>query len=431
LWEDNTMLAKTLREVLEKNKDKYIEALRGFVECNTQVIGHGIKGGNEANGQVFIEKILNDMGAKVERNQMRDEVIREAIRLHEEGNPGHAYENRYNLIATVEGTENGKSMIFNGHIDTMPIVEPESWIIDPYKPRVIDGKLYGRGACDCKGGLMGSIMALQLIKDAGMEPPGDVIIMSVVDEEGGGNGTVEAMMDGYRADAAIVTEPTGNHIQIAHVGFVLMEIKVVGKSLHSAELWNGVNAIEKAMYLIEGMKAVEYKWMTHYRNGLVPPPTLNIGVINGGKESSVVPEECSVKVCIHYPPRTMTKELVVKEFKEAMAERADGDAWLKEHPPEIYVYQQGNAYQIGDDEALVGEVTDILEKELGYKPPVEGSTYATDTRILQNIGGIPSITIGPGYIEQAHGPDEYVSIDEYLEHILICASIMLNWGKKR
>ena len=425
-------MSNDLRAVLNRNKDRYISFLCKMVACDTQVVGHGIEGGNEANGQVLIEQILRDLGARIERNPLREETICRSIEEYGEGNPGHNYENRYNLVATVKGEQAGRSILFDGHMDTMPIADPKSWRIDPRQPEIIEGRLYGRGACDCKGGLVGAIMALQLLADAGMKPPGDVVILSVADEEGGGNGTIEAMMDGYRADVAIMTEPTGNRIQIAHPGFVLMEIKVRGKSLHSAEKWRGVNAIEKGLKIIEAMKETEYRWMTTYRNPLVPfHPTLNVGVISGGRESSTVPEECTIKVCVHFPPRVMDMDLVEKELREGIAECVAGEPWLRENPPEMYVYQRGGACQIDTDDPFVLEIKDLLEESMGYAPVIEGSTYATDTRTLQNIGKMPAITIGPGYNEQAHSTDEYVDIGEFLEYILICANIMLNWGKKK
>ena len=420
-----------LKRTLGERRDEYLKIFRDFLACNTEDIGHGIAGGNEANGQEYLEKLYADMGVPTERNQMYDEVICKAIKEHGEGNPGHNYENRYNLVARAEGSNpKGRTLMFDGHIDTMPILDPEEWVVDPYNPQIYDNKMYGRGACDEKGGLMGAVLGLRLLHDCGLKPAGEIQIISVVDEEGGGNGSIEAMMDGYRADAGIVTEPTGNRIQIAHPGFVLMEIKVRGKSLHSAEKWRGVNAIEKGLKIIEAMKETEYRWMTTYRNPLVPfHPTLNVGVISGGRESSTVPEECTIKVCVHFPPRVMDMDLVEKELREGIAECVAGEPWLRENPPEMYVYQRGGACQIDTDDPFVLEIKDLLEESMGYAPVIEGSTYATDTRILQNIGKMPVMTIGPGYITQAHGSNEYVDIDEFLEHILICANIMLNWGK--
>ena len=130
-------------------------------------------------------------------------------------------------------------------------------------------------------------------------------------------------------------------------------------------------------------------------------------------------------------PQGPDMDLVEKELREGIAECVAGDPWLRENPPEMYVYQRGGACQIDTDDPFVLEIKDLLEESMGYAPVIEGSTYATDTRTLQNIGKMPAITIGPGYNEQAHSTDEYVDIGEFLEYILICANIMLNWGKKK
>lgn len=418
-----------LKKTLERNKKKYIETLIGFLACDTQVIGHGIAGGNEVNGQEYIAKILENLGAQVEKNHMNEAQIQKAIQLYYEGDGGHNYQNRYNLVATLKGELSGKSLMFNGHIDTMPFGDLAKWRIDPRRPEIIDGRLYGRGACDMKGGLMGAIMALALLADAGLRPGPDVKILSVIDEEGGGNGTIEAMMDGYRADAAIVCEPSSNHIQITHRGFVCAEIKIVGMQAHSAELHHGVSAIDKGIMLVEAMRDLERAWMLNYQNPLSPPPTINVGVFHGGRESTAVANECTIKVSIHFPPKVMSTQMAEQQLRDTIARRAMGDDWLKDHMPEVTVYQRGAGFQIEPDDDFVRQVSGIITDAMGTAPVIEGSTYAADNRAIQIIGGMPVVTIGPGSITQAHQPDEYVKVEEYLQHILICATIMLSWGR--
>ena len=171
-----------LKETLKKNGQTYVDYLAELVNAETQVIGHGIKGGHEENGQKVVERLLREMDAdSIEKDQMDEAVIQKAIEQYQEGNPGHNYDGRYNLYATFKGTGKGKSLLFNGHVDTMPYGDNALWTTDPLKATIIDGKMYGVGACDMKAGLMASICAVKLLKDAGLTVPGDVTITSVCD----------------------------------------------------------------------------------------------------------------------------------------------------------------------------------------------------------------------------------------------------------
>ena len=121
-------------------------------------------------------------------------------------NPGHSYKGRPDLVAVYKGSGGGRSLILNGHIDTMPSGSLEKWDTDPWTLTEKDGKLYGLGADDMKGGLSAEILGLELALSLGFQPKGDIIIESVVDEEGGGNGSLAAAAAGYKADAAIIAE---------------------------------------------------------------------------------------------------------------------------------------------------------------------------------------------------------------------------------
>ena len=234
-----------LEKTLNNKKEEYLGHLKKLLSIDTQTIGHGILGGKEKEGQEYIQKLLSDLGAEIKKEDLDEALLKQAYETYNEGNLGHNNKDRYNIIGDFKGKKD-KTIIFNGHIDTMPYGEKEAWKHDPLDPVVEDGKVYGLGSTDMKGGLMAGIMAVKLIKDSGLELPCNVKIMSVADEEGGGNGTITAMMNKDTGDAAVVCEPSDNEILIAHMGFVFFKVSVKGKALHSAGKWNGVNAIEKA-----------------------------------------------------------------------------------------------------------------------------------------------------------------------------------------
>ena len=173
------------------------------------------------------------------------------------------------------------------------------WITKPHCPDIRDNRMYGLGTADMKGGLMASVLAIKLLKDAGIELPGDVIITSVCDEEGGGNGSMLAAMNGKKADGVVVCEGTSDELIVAHMGFVFFDVKLkVKQSFWCQMAWSKCN--RKAIKLIRGLEELEHGWLMEYKHPLLPAPSLNVGVIEGGTAGSTVAGECEFKVCVHY-----------------------------------------------------------------------------------------------------------------------------------
>jgi len=198
--------------------------------------------GNELCAQELIESTLSSVGADIDRF----EPDNDAMRGHPEYNPGHSYEGRPNIVGVIKGAGGGRSLMINAHADVVP-AGAEGWLCPPYEPRIIDGRLYGRGACGMKAGGAAALMALETLHECGIKLAGDVIFESVVDEEGGGNGTLACCLKGYKADAAVIPEPTGLSIMPAHMGWLFYRITFSGKPIHCAFKWKGVNAVDKCL----------------------------------------------------------------------------------------------------------------------------------------------------------------------------------------
>lgn len=421
-----------LKKVLEENKQEYIEYLKELVAIDTQTIGHGIDGGLEEKGQEYLTGLFKKMNAnQIDIIQMEENVIEESLKKHKEGNLGHCYKanNRYNLAGTFLG--NGtKSILFNGHMDTMPYGELSKWDSPPHEPTIRENRMYGLGTADMKAGLMAATMAVKLLQDADISLPCDVTILSVCDEEGGGNGSIVSAMKGQKADGVIVCEGTSDELILAHMGFVFFEVKVEGKSNHSGAKYLGVSAIEKAMKLIRGLEELEHEWLLNYKHPLLPAPNLNVGVLRGGNAGSTVAGECTFQVCVHYLPNVMSYEQVVNEFESTIKGIAIGDKWLKDHMPTIHVYQAGGAFEMEEQSPFVKSFKESYKKLKNREPKVVGSPAGCDSRIWKNIANCPTIQFGPGNLEQCHAVNEYVEIDAYLESILIYAQMILEWGKQ-
>ncbi|MDN5300383.1 MAG: acetylornithine deacetylase, partial [Clostridiales bacterium] len=321
-----------LRAFLYENQEAYLKPLYNLVACDTQVVGHGIFGGHEKNGQVYLKSLFESMGAaEIVEDPMSETVLKKAVQMYQEGNLGHDQTDRYNLYAHFEGTS-PKRLIFNGHVDTMPIGEADAWQYPPIHATLDGDRIYGLGVCDMKGGLTAAIMAVKLLKDAGRALPCHVTITSVVDEEGGGNGSIQAAMNGIKGDGLVVCEPTSGALILAHMGFVFFRVSIKGRANHSGAKWLGVSAIEKAMKMMAELEALENDWQLAYDHPLLPKPSMNVGTIHGGSAASTVAGSCTFEVCIHYHPNTMSHAQVEAAFMNAIDL---DDPWLKANPPTV------------------------------------------------------------------------------------------------
>lgn len=415
-----------LHEVLQQHRDEYLGYLKDLVAIDTHDLGHGIDGGLEQKGQEYFEALVHKMGGETVRDQMREESIAKCMECYQEGNPGHNYENRFNVYATFKGG-NGPSLMFNGHMDTMPSGPVEAWKYPPHQPIVEDGKLYGLGSADMKGGLMAALLGVKLLQDAGIDLPGDVKITSVCDEEGGGNGSMQAIMSGERADACVVCEGTDDEAIAAHMGFVFFRVEIEGKANHSGAKWKGVSAIEKAMKIIRELDEMEHRWLLCYKHPLLPAPNLNVGTIHGGTAGSTVAGSCQFETCIHFLPGVMTLKQVMDEFHDTVDRVCQGDLWLKDHRPRITMYQCGGPFEMDLNHPLVDAMRSAFE--CCRKKPLKlvGSPAGCDSRLWRNIAQMPVIQFGPGRLEQCHAVNEYLEIEAYFQAIEIYAQLILDW----
>lgn len=415
-----------MNQIPKKMEDDQILFLKKIISADTTNEQHGVYG-KEMNGQQIIIEKLKEMGLEVDVFEPDNSKLEN----YEEADRGHFYEGRPNVVGVYKGTGGGKSLILNGHIDTMPFDQLDKWVTHPLKPQIMDEKLYGRGSCDMKAGVSSMILALDHIIKSGIKLKGDVIIQSVVDEEGGGNGTLACVDRGYKADAAIVTEPTSLEIMPAHMGWLFYKLEVSGKSLHSALKWKGISAIEKTMKFINALQELERTWAITKRHSLLPPPTINFGTIHGGMAGSVVPDKCILDFGLHYLPTDADEnglgEKIQQEVFDVINHVIDSDPWLKQNPPTIRKYQEGSGYEISVNHPLIDTISKHYLMATEKKPTVRGCEYGSDARLLNNYGKIPSVIFGPGSIEQAHAINEFVPVKEYLDSIKILAGIIEEW----
>ena len=312
----------------------------------------------------------------------------------------------------------GPRLIFNGHIDVVPEGDRANWRHDPWGAEIDDGRIYGRGACDMKSGLLAALYAIKAVRDSGVPVHGTLTIQSVIGEEDGGIGTFATLLRGYSGDAAIICEPTSLKLIPAQAGALTFTVKVSGKSAHACVRLEGVSAIEKYLDIHRALIGLEQERNRHVDHPLLGkldlPYPLSIGRLNAGNWSSSVPEELIFEGRIGVAVGEDSAD-VRRQFEQTLHSLAQADPWLRDHAPEI-VWSGGqfDSGEIPADHPLVALCQQCTVDLTGQAPELEGAPYGSDLRLLVNQGQIPSVLFGPGNVRVAHMPDEHVAIDEVL-----------------
>ena len=329
---------------------------------------------------------------------------------------------RPNIIAEVLGGNNGKSIMFNGHIDTVPIGNIEKWNTDPYKAIIKDNKLFGRGATDMKGSIASMIIAIKYIMNNVEDFNGKIIFTGVMAEETTGLGTQKVLEENIKTDMAIVGEPSDEKIYRAHKGTIWFNIFTYGKLEHSSESnTESNNAIINMMRLIEEINKIS-KELEGKNNSLVGHPSINVGLIEGGTKQNMIADSCKVSI-----DRRILPEEEPNEILDELRVRFDNlrliDNRLKFNIEKDTIRE---AVEVSESEPIVQEVKRAVNKILNINPIVSGMKATTDMSILVNQGNIPSVIYGPGFIKQAHTIDEFIEVERLVESSQVYAEVLLN-----
>ncbi|MBU2600731.1 MAG: peptidase [Actinobacteria bacterium] len=336
-----------------------------------------------------------------------------------------------NVVGVWKGSGGGRSMILNGHIDVVPVGDPSQWTRDPWAADVDEGRLYGRGASDMKGGSVSLLLGVAALRSLGVRLKGDVIVQSVVDEESGGAGTLAAIRRGYRADAALVPEPTGMRIFPKQQGSLWFRLTVAGRGAHGGTRYEGVSAIEKTLPVLAALAHLETERNARiddplYAGSPIPVP-VNVGSIKGGDWPSMVPDRVTLEGRLGVIPGEPV-EAAQAEMAAALGAIADDDCWFAEHPVTLEWF--GARWLPGDvDEGsdLVRSLSARYRDVLGEDPVIAASPWGTDAGLLAAVGDTPGVVFGPGTTAVAHYADEYVEIDRVLEVAAIVALTLVDW----
>jgi len=342
------------------------------------------------------------------------ESLFERLRLPHQRQP--VLPQRDNLVARLDGdvppTRGGPLILFEAHQDTVPVggMTTSAW-----KPTVRGGRLYGRGACDVKGGMVAMLAAIARLADERPAGMPTIVMACTVNEEYGFFGAdalaalLTAEQNGFiprKPDAAVIAEPTGLDVVVAHKGVVRWRCHTRGRAGHSARPESGDNAIYK---MARALPALErYQWEVVGKLGSHPlcgPATMSVGTIRGGVSVNTVPSFCTIEIDRRLPPGE-DPEQAYRHLVDYLARDADLTFPLHHDPP----YMQGPALSDEDNRPLADRLAEVAAEVAGDCRQV-GVPYTTDAAFIAAVG-IPTVVFGPGSIEQAHTDDEWLPLDQ-------------------
>jgi succinyl-diaminopimelate desuccinylase len=315
------------------------------------------------------------------------------------------FEARPNVLVRLPGTGQAPTLLYCGHLDTVPPGEM-SWEHEPLSGDLVDGRLWGRGASDMKGGLASMLVAMGALCQADLRLPGDVVLAAVVGEEvdciGSRHYLAEGGMDGVAW--LVIGEPTNLDLVIAHRGALWLEATTYGKTAHGSMPHLGTNAILHMTELIDRLRGWEHPWQVHPMFG---PPTLSVNTIVGGVNTNVVPDVCRTTIDIRSLPDQDHGEIL-----RSLADLADQlAATVADFRVEFRVLNDRPSVQTPVDDPLVPAAQRAASLAFGAERPIRGATYYTDASVLQPPTGVPTLIIGPGDDRLAHQPNEFVNVE--------------------
>lgn len=434
---------KQVFKYLEENKLEMAQLLSRLIQIES--INQGIPDtADESDAQEFIARYMGNMGLKVERYAFDKE------------------QKRPNIIATYKGIGGGENILFNAHMDVVPVDSPDKWEYPPFGGVIKNGRVHGRGASDDKMGIACMVYAVKALQSCGVKLKGDVLLMSSIGEESCEGGTIGAgpatvAIKGKKPTCAVICEVTGMELQIESANSIFFEVIVKGKAAHVGtrnqvlfpQPYNvvsgnkvGVDALEKMLPIIEMFYRKERDWNLNvmrsdvlgaggrptHDSGGIGAFTINPCTFSGGGYIGSIPSVARVTYGAWFS-NEISKEDFMKEITESINLIAKNDSWLCENPPQIRmpIIQDWPGFKTSLDSKQVQIMKRSYKDVIGKEPIVTGFKAACDATWIAEAG-VPSIVMGPGTMANGvHAINEFCTIDEIIEAAKVYANMMINW----
>ena len=321
-------------------------------------------------------------------------------------------EGRPNVVATLAGRNPGRHLLLCGHLDTVP---PNAEATeDPFAAAVKEGRLFGRGTVDMKSALAAMAGALVDLKESGGLSAGRVTLAAVIDEEMESLGVEALILGGFRADGAVVGEPTGNRVAVGHKGLEWLEVAFEGKAAHGSTPEACLNAIAAAAHFASLVERELVPAFERRRDAVLWIPAINMGTIHGGQQPSMVAADCRLQLDRRWVT-TETIETVFADIEALLARVREERPGLKTRVTRMaggMATMLHGPLVIDRGHPLVASALGAFE-DIGLPvPPTTVFPAWTDGALLAREAGIPTVIWGPGELALAHSPDECILIDD-------------------
>lgn len=424
------MNVRSLLDFVEKNSQEVVDLTRALVQIPSE---NWETYGKEGECQRYVASWMRDCYDRVDVFTPTEVP---GCEEHPAYWPGRDYTDRPNVVGSLQGQGGGRSLLFHGHIDVVP-TEKHTWTHDPYSAVLENGRIYGRGSYDQKGGLAAAMVAVKLVRRAGIKLAGDIILEAVVDEEyAGANGTVACIVRGYRADAGISTEPTACAIhrtnRCGRVYRIVVRGGTAGLSPGEEIPYNPAYALGRIILALQDFERDRNAVRGDHplwRELKMPVPVMLSKVKSGQTEPGGalgIPKDGWVESWIYGMP-WVTEEELDNELRSYIDKHIAADPFLRAHTPEIVPRTRFlEPSSVSEKHPFVQLLASSVETATGKTAKIiEGGT-TSDTGILNKWGRIPTVTLGPGG-GRAHAQDEYVEVEDLITLVKIYAVQIVNW----
>jgi len=333
------------------------------------------------------------------------------VNLHNLGNQ------RANVVGHLKGRGEGPVLLLNGHMDTVGSVGMTD---KPFRPDFKQGRVYGRGALDMKGGLAAMIAAVLAVAESNWQLKGDVLLTCVADEEYISLGT-EALVNDYHADAAVVCEPTDLQIVIAHKGYAWARVDVFGRRAHGSRPDLGIDAIAKAGRILTELERLETALASGKRHPLLGFPSAHASLIKGGLEISSYPDRCRIEVERRLLPNE-NAQTFSSELEEIINRiQASDPDFRAQHE----VFFSRPALEVSPNQPVIRSLRNACRQVIGKEPETAGAGGWLDSALLA-AAGIPSVIFGPSG-KGMHAAEEYVDFDSVVTTAQVLVRTILDF----
>ena len=416
-----TIDSLTLKRAVDARRDDLVAFASSLVQSPSLP-------GEEGPVQELVAAQLRAMGLETRILPVRFDNLRAHPAF---GDDGFTPDGRVDVIGRWAGA-GGRSLILNGHVDVVSTGDAALWSDPPWSGLLRDGWLHGRGSCDMKSGLAAGIFALVVLRDLAWQPRGDVIVESVTGEESGGCGTLAAIVDGIRADGAVILEPTGLNLCPVQSGALTFRVIVPGKAAHGAMRQHGVSAIELFSKVHAAILGLERSRHGLAGTDLYDDPDyiapVSIGTIRGGEWHSTVAELVVAEGRFGvFPGESVAAARA--SLEECVREVAAEDPWMLEHPPKVEWFEgQFESGATAADHPLVQALAKAHRSVLRGDPRVRGVPYGSDLRLFTNHADMPAVLYGPGDVRLAHAVNERINVDEIVDAVTVLAAFISEWS---